>query len=317
MEGDVVLAHELVELDVLRVLPPLVPLLLRVVGRDRQVADGRVEPHVEHLVLVLLDGNGRAPLEVAGDAPALEALLEQRARELYRVGGPLALLGSALEPLLVDRLNLGQVDEDVLRLADLGRRARDLRLRVDQLRRVKQLPALVALVASRVVVTAQRACAAYESVSEEQALFHIIKLLDCFLVCKLVSLEFVEYILSDARLPLSGRAAEVVEITVEPVVDLLVYSVVMVTDLLRGLALFDGFDLSCCAILVSTTHVERVVAHQAAVASEHISAQDAPNNVSQVRHVVHVWQSRCDEDVALALFWQKETLPRDAAKFRV
>lgn len=72
VEGDVVLGHEVVQLNLrsrgrgreqtpadpdpaaapalylLGVLPPPLPLV-RVVGRDGQVADGSIEPHVEHL----------------------------------------------------------------------------------------------------------------------------------------------------------------------------------------------------------------------------------------------------------------------------
>ena len=43
------LGHELEVLDPVGVLPPLLPLV-RVAGRDADVADRRVEPHVEHLV---------------------------------------------------------------------------------------------------------------------------------------------------------------------------------------------------------------------------------------------------------------------------
>ena len=45
---NVSLGHELEVLDAVGVLPPLFPLV-RVARRDADVADGRVEPHVEHL----------------------------------------------------------------------------------------------------------------------------------------------------------------------------------------------------------------------------------------------------------------------------
>eukprot|EP00976_Prorocentrum_cordatum_P098194 1191297-Prorocentrum_minimum.AAC.2 len=47
VEGHVVLAHELHQLHVLA-LPPLLPVV-RVRGGDGDVADGRIEPHVQHL----------------------------------------------------------------------------------------------------------------------------------------------------------------------------------------------------------------------------------------------------------------------------
>lgn len=60
VEGDVVLAHELEELHVLAD-PPVLVGLLEVVGSDRDVADGRVEPHVEDLLLELLDRHRDSP----------------------------------------------------------------------------------------------------------------------------------------------------------------------------------------------------------------------------------------------------------------
>ena len=74
VESNVVLAHELVQLDILLVLPPLFPLV-GVSSRDRKVADGSIEPDIEDLMLEFFDGNGRAPLQIASDAPTVESLL--------------------------------------------------------------------------------------------------------------------------------------------------------------------------------------------------------------------------------------------------
>ena len=55
MEGDVVFAHELEEFHLLGVDPPFLVLLLEVVGSDGDVADGGVEPDIEHLLSELLE----------------------------------------------------------------------------------------------------------------------------------------------------------------------------------------------------------------------------------------------------------------------
>ena len=73
MEGDVVLAHELNQLHLIRVLPPGSPVR-DIVGCDADVAYGRVKPDVEDLVLVPLAGYCRTPLQVTGDAPHLQAI---------------------------------------------------------------------------------------------------------------------------------------------------------------------------------------------------------------------------------------------------
>jgi hypothetical protein len=82
VESDIILAHKLIKLYVLGVLPPLLPLILSVVSSNRQVSNRRIKPYIEHLLLILFEGNGSAPLEVASDAPSLEAFLEESAGEL-------------------------------------------------------------------------------------------------------------------------------------------------------------------------------------------------------------------------------------------
>ena len=77
MEGNVVFAHELVELNIIGVLPPLVPVLLCIAGSNRQVTDGSIEPHIKNFVGILLQGDGGAPLEVTGDASALQTLFKK------------------------------------------------------------------------------------------------------------------------------------------------------------------------------------------------------------------------------------------------
>ena len=75
VEGDVILPHELVKLDILRVLPPLLPLL-GVSGSDGDIADWSVKPHIEDLVLHVLEWHWGSPLQVTGDAAGLQALLK-------------------------------------------------------------------------------------------------------------------------------------------------------------------------------------------------------------------------------------------------
>ena len=98
MEGNVVLCHELVQLDLVWILPPLSPLGC-VAGSDRDVAvcnthtqthteslprsrdrhmipspNGGVEPNVEDLLGEPLQWDGSAPVEVTTDAARLEAV---------------------------------------------------------------------------------------------------------------------------------------------------------------------------------------------------------------------------------------------------
>ena len=83
-------------------------------------------------------------------------------------------------------------------------------------------------------------------------------------------MKLVEDVLGYLGLPVGRGAAEVVEVAVEPVVYLLVDLVIVVTDLLRSLALFESLDLGGCAVLVCAANVEGIVAHEAAVPGEDV-----------------------------------------------
>ena len=75
VEGNVVLSHKLVELDIVGVLPPLLPLV-GVVSGDRDVSDRGIEPHVEHFRSEFLQRHLGSPLEITGDASTKKALLK-------------------------------------------------------------------------------------------------------------------------------------------------------------------------------------------------------------------------------------------------
>ena len=51
MKGYIVLAHELIELDILRISPPELPILC-IIGSNRGVTNAGIEPHVEDLLFI-------------------------------------------------------------------------------------------------------------------------------------------------------------------------------------------------------------------------------------------------------------------------
>ncbi len=112
-----------------------------------------------------VERNRHAPVEVPGDRPRLQ-VVEQVAGELQHVRPP-AVPG--VQPL---RQRLGEcreVEEEVLGLDELRHLAVDLRPRVDQLLRVELVAAVVALVATRVGVPADRAGAFDVAVGQRPA----------------------------------------------------------------------------------------------------------------------------------------------------
>lgn len=71
MEGSVVLAHELVKLNVLLVLPPLlvvISLSSKVVGSDGDIPNWCIKPDVEDFLFISFLRDGTTPLQVSGDA---------------------------------------------------------------------------------------------------------------------------------------------------------------------------------------------------------------------------------------------------------
>ena len=169
VERHVVLSHELIVLNVLRRLEPALPFA-RVVGRNGKVADGRVEPHIEDLVLEAGERYLCAPLEIACDAARLEALLQPRLGDHSGRVCPVALLDGREQPLLESRGHLRQIEKQVLRRFDNGRRGARLAPRVAEIDGVYQLATLVALISARVHVRAKRARSLHEPISKKPSI---------------------------------------------------------------------------------------------------------------------------------------------------
>ena len=182
VEGDVVLAHELHQTDLLGVAPPLLPLL-GVVGGDTDIADRGIEPHIEHLVLVALQGHGSSPLQVTGDATRLETVLDPAVGDVDGVGRPTVLDGGLSHPLLELLSLLGQVEEEVLggALLHYVRRTALLAEGVLQLGGVQEVAAFIALITSGLLIATDGASSLDETISQETLALVAVDLLDLLL----------------------------------------------------------------------------------------------------------------------------------------
>ena len=307
MERHVVLAHELHELHLARVLPPAFPFVHER-GRDADVSDGRVEPHVEDLLLVARHRHGRPPGEVARDAPRLEAVAEPCVGDGHAVTGP--PVAAVLDVLSQVARELGEVDEQVLARDDARHGARELAPRVDELRRVEQRAALVALVATGVLVLALGAGAHHVPVREELPELVAVQLLLCLLLQHAPLVEVPEDFLCNLRLRARARAPKVVEIDHEPLVHRPVNLVEVVANLARTDAHLEGLCLRGRAVLVRAADVQNVVAPRTAVPRVHVRAQHAADDVAEVRHVVNIRQRGGDEHVPLR--WPRQRRLRRA-----
>jgi hypothetical protein len=68
MEYHVILSDELIQLNIIGVPPPFLPLV-SVAGGDRDIPNTGIEPGIYDLLLVIWQRNLRTPLHVPGNAP--------------------------------------------------------------------------------------------------------------------------------------------------------------------------------------------------------------------------------------------------------
>ena len=184
-----------------------VPRFDRPLDRCREVADDGVEPDVDPLVvaiLVPLDRDRNAPVEVPSDRPRLE-LLHEVQREPPDVLPPVRLAGDPARELVLER---GEIEEEVLRLAKDRRRPVDSRARLDQVDRIELVAAVVALVAACVREAADRARALDVPIGERVARGCGERAESLLLDDVAVRVERAEEILSDAVVVSRRRACE-------------------------------------------------------------------------------------------------------------
>ena len=144
------------------------PRSARPLDARRQVADHRVEPDVDPLVRVLgVAGDGMRTPQSRSRVIGRARTSSRRPSEKLRTFGrqPVRLLDPAAQRVG----ERGQVEEEMVRLPELRRRAVDLRARVDQVDRVELVAAVVALVAARLRVAADRARSLDVAVGERVA----------------------------------------------------------------------------------------------------------------------------------------------------
>ena len=186
----------------------------------------------------------------------------------------------------------------MLGLDELRRLAVDLRARVDQVGRVELVAAVVALVAARLAVPADRAGALDVAVrqgaagrrrdgAERRLLDHVAVVVDA-----------AEQLLHDVVVVAGRGPGE--EVVGQPEVDEVVDDdgVVLVGQLARGHALAVGRDQDRRAVLVGARDHEHVVARHPHVAAEHVGGHAETGHVADVARAVGVRPGDGGQDLA-------------------
>ena len=270
MEGDIVLAHELVELYILGVLPPLQIVVWEILLGDADIADRGVEPDVEDFLLVVFERDLGAPLEVSGDASAFESLFEPGLSDLASVQLPLSLLRDSVEEGGELGLEGAQLEEQVGAHLLLRRGVAQGAQRRHQLSRVQKLAAFVALVALRIRVRAEGAHSSHVAIREEHVAGVAPDLHHALLLQHVLLVESQEDILGDLGLARGTGASEVVEVDVEPLVNLLMQNIVLVANLLTCQSLLPSLYLGRCSVLISPTYIKTVMSLLSAKSTVHV-----------------------------------------------
>ena len=299
MEDDVVLPDEVDEVGplVLPVAPPRVgrALALGPLLRGGDVADGRVEPDVEHLPLGALDGDGHAPREVPRHRAVREPGVEPAPDLPAHVRLPLRVLG---DPGFEARLELAEGEVPVRGRADLGDGVGEGAARVLQLFRRERGAAVLALVAVGVLVATDGARPTDEAIGEEEAGFGVVELLLGALGEDAGVVERAEEVLARGVVRGRGRPAVIVERHPEAAEGFFDLRVVAVHDLLRLDAFLAGAEHDRDAVLVGAADVEDVAALEALVAAEEVGGEVGAGEVAEVERPVGVGERGGDEEAA-------------------
>mmetsp|Transcript_8283 Transcript_8283/g.24877 ORF Transcript_8283/g.24877 Transcript_8283/m.24877 type:complete len:375 (-) Transcript_8283:109-1233(-) len=300
VKRNVIFAHKLHQLDIsCLVTPPFSPLI-RVCSSNTNVADGRIEPDVEDLVCVALQGDGCAPFEIPGDAPLPQTLTKPGLRHCNRVLRPCPRDGCLLDVLFKAVLELWKVEEEMFCLPNLWFCLAGAALWRNELDGVQQSTAVVALITTGVFISTEMARASHKAIGQEPLVLVAEELLQLPIDYVAILVGFPENFLTDLRLLRRGGSTKMIERDVEPVIHISMQRIVLIADLLRTQTLLLRLRFRCCAVLIRSTDVDARDIPLSQVSRVDIRGQHGADQISQVRHIVHVRQCRRNQHVPLS-----------------
>ena len=295
VEHDIVLADEVHE-TCLGIFPPLLPRspalgigVAEFLG-VADIANGGVEPHIEHLSLGALYGHGDSPVEVAGHGAGLQVHVEPALALAVNIGAPLLMF--LQDPLLQPLLVFVERQIPVLGLAHHGFGSADGGVRVDEFHRREIAAALLALVAVGVGVAAVGALAHDVSVGKELVGFLVVILFRFLLDEFAIVVKFAEEVGGKFVVYFGGGTAVDVEGDAKLLKRVLDEFVVAVADILWRTAFLLGTYGDGHAVLIATADEDHVLALEAQVPGIDIGWHIDAGHVPDVDTTVGIRQSR-------------------------
>ena len=179
-------------------------------------------------------------------------------------------------------------------------------LGVNQFDGIYKLAAAVTLVTLGIAVAAtfKRAATLDHTISQWRVACVAVLLLQLVFVGVSLLHQVVEYVLRNLCLLFCCSSAKIVEITVEPFVNLRVLRMVKVANLLTSFACLAGLGLGGCAIFIRATDVDGIMTSESRKSGIDVGREDTSDDIAKMRHIVHVWQRTRDQNIPLALHWQ-------------
>lgn len=298
--GDVVLADEVVGLGggIFPPRPPRlgIPLALRPLLRGGQVADDRLEPHVDAFARPqVVDRQWHPPLQVAGDGTIVQSFLDEADRPVLHV---LAPPGAALEPLQERLGEGGQQQEVVLGVSHHGNSPAHAAAGGEEVLRVEGAAAVVALVAARFPVPAVGTGPLHVSVGEKTRCVRVVELAAGALADVALLQEAQEQVVGHPAMVVGpGVGVQVPrDAQVLPLLEEL--GVVPVHDLLRRYPFLVGPHCDRGAVDVAAGHHQHPVARHAVIAGEDVRRQVGARQMAQMPRAAGIRPGNRNEDVA-------------------
>src|SRR6266571_3414623 len=176
MEGDIILANKVVRLHWqirLTGYPPGLPCVRRTLqssplDSSGEVANHRIEPHIDPLILVAFKWNWYAPIQVAGDSARAQTFLKPVHRKGQDIGTPVIFF--LRQPLHKGLLQLWQIQEKVVGWPDLQLAllaSTEAAARINQVYRIKHMAAVVTLITTSCRVATVWACSLDKAIGEK------------------------------------------------------------------------------------------------------------------------------------------------------
>ena len=267
---------------------------------EGDVADGSIEPDIQHLAVSTLNGYFDAPVEVAGDSTGLETSINPRLALSVDICLPVTFVLFE-NPFAQPRLILVKGEVPVLGLAHDGRIAAEGGLGINQVGSIEGGATGFALVAIGMLIAAMGAGAGDVAVGKELLSLLVIVLHRYLLDELALVIEFLEKGRSSLMVFRAGSAAVDVERDAQLGKRVLDNLVVTIHDVLWSNTLFAGFDGDRHAVLVTAANEHHLFALSAEITDIDVGGHIDAGQMADMDRAVSIRQCRSDGETFVML----------------